>query len=102
MSTFSRLFNTPSIRRIGVAITWLPVAIFFNNHVAQLMWVKGPSMQPFLSPDYSCAGRKDIVLSIMHKPWENLQRGMVVAFWYAIFLVLERTGKLWFGVQYDV
>jgi inner membrane protease subunit 2 len=40
-------------------------------------------MQPFLSPDYTCAGRKDVVLSVMHKPWENLRRGMVVAFWYA-------------------
>ncbi|ORY69321.1 signal peptidase, partial [Leucosporidium creatinivorum] len=35
------------------ALGWIPVAVFFNDHVLSLATVKGRSMQPTLNPDSS-------------------------------------------------
>ncbi|CEJ57413.1 hypothetical protein PMG11_06107 [Penicillium brasilianum] len=67
----------------------IPICLFFSEHVAQIMWVKGPSMTPYLNEDYDQMQTKsDMVLVNMwslHRilPWKNdkrLERGMIVTF----------------------
>lgn len=67
----------------------VPVGIFFSEHVLQVMWVRGPSMTPYLNEDYAeMQTRSDMVLVNMWPwgsgwPWERrrrLERGMVVTF----------------------
>jgi len=57
------------------------MVILFNDYVAQLMWVNGPSMYPFLNTDYDSTTRKDVVFVKMWEPERELRRGMVVALW---------------------
>ncbi len=59
--------------------------IFFNDHIAQIMWVTGPSMYPFLNTDYNVSTRKQPVLVKMRNPAEGLKRGMIVSFWWVYF-----------------
>lgn len=71
----------------------IPIGIFFSEHVFQVMWVRGPSMTPYLNEDYERMHTKsDMVLVNMWPwggsgwPWERkrrLERGMVVTFRYA-------------------
>lgn len=71
----------------------IPIGIFFSEHVFQVMWVRGPSMTPYLNEDYETMHTKsDMVLVNMWPwggsgwPWERkrrLERGMVVTFRYA-------------------
>lgn len=67
----------------------LPIALFFSEHVFQVMWVRGPSMTPYLNEDYAeMHTRSDMVLVHMWPwgsswPWRQerrLERGMVVTF----------------------
>ncbi|ODM14850.1 hypothetical protein SI65_09602 [Aspergillus cristatus] len=68
----------------------IPIGIFFSEHVFQVMWVRGPSMTPYLNEDYETMHTKsDMVLVNMWPwggsgwPWERkrrLERGMVVTF----------------------
>lgn len=70
----------------------IPIGIFFSEHVFQVMWVRGPSMTPYLNEDYETMHTKsDMVLVNMWPwggsgwPWERkrrLERGMVVTFRY--------------------
>ena len=71
----------PALLTLTSILTWIPVLSFFHAHVAQLMWVTGPSMYPFLNTDYNTSTRKDVVWVNMWAPAEGLRRGMVVAFW---------------------
>ncbi|KZF23339.1 LexA/Signal peptidase [Xylona heveae TC161] len=61
-------------------ITWVPVFVFLHEHVYDLMWVRGPSMAPALSPDFHATGRRDVVGVNMWDAKANLERGMIVAF----------------------
>jgi len=81
------------VRRAGRTLRWLapmiPIALFFPEHVMQVMWVRGPSMTPYLNEDYDKSQTKlDMVLVNMW-PWgsiipfqkeRKLERGMVVTF----------------------
>ncbi|KAL1877685.1 hypothetical protein Plec18167_004651 [Paecilomyces lecythidis] len=66
----------------------VPIGLFFSEHVLQVMWVRGPSMTPYLNEDYAQMHTKsDMVLVNMWPwggwPWERrrrLERGMVVTF----------------------
>ncbi|KAK3687664.1 peptidase S24/S26A/S26B/S26C [Podospora appendiculata] len=60
--------------------TWLPVLIAFNSYVAQVTWIRGPSMYPFLNPHYNESLRKDLCLVSKWSPHRNLERGMIVVF----------------------
>ncbi|MCJ1245792.1 hypothetical protein MMC30_002996 [Trapelia coarctata] len=86
----SHLFRSPFFRRplvrttfltLGFVATCAPIAIFLNDNFAQLMWVNGPSMYPFLNTDYNSTTTKDVVFVNMWNPWKGLKRGMVVALW---------------------
>ena len=64
---------------IGYA-TWLPPLIWFNTYVAQVTFISGPSMYPFLNPQYNESLKKDLCLVYkLYAQW-NLDRGMVVTF----------------------
>jgi mitochondrial inner membrane protease subunit 2 len=53
----------------------------FNEHVMTLMWVRGPSMTPYLNEDYGeMQTKSDVMLVNLYEPARDLRRGMVVAF----------------------
>jgi inner membrane protease subunit 2 len=86
-------------RGVCALLPLIPISLFFSEHVLQVMWVKGPSMTPYLNEDYDQMHTKsDIVLVnmwSMHRilPWKNhrkLERGMVVTFRYRYVFVWFR------------
>ncbi|OJJ36520.1 hypothetical protein ASPWEDRAFT_97262, partial [Aspergillus wentii DTO 134E9] len=68
----------------------VPIGMFFSEHVLQVMWVRGPSMTPYINENYEqMRTASDMVLVNMWPwggggwPWERkrrLERGMVVTF----------------------
>jgi inner membrane protease subunit 2 len=93
-SRFSRLFKQAnahasllrdtSFYLFGFA-TWLPAFIFFNSHVAELSWINGASMYPYLNTDYNKNLKRDLCLNWKWKPLDGLRRGMIVTFWSVPF-----------------
>jgi inner membrane protease subunit 2 len=89
-----RFSTLPSpVRRACGALRWLapvlPVALFFPEHVMQVMWVRGPSMTPYLNEDYAQTQTKSDMVLVSMWPWgsimpfkkeRKLERGMVVTF----------------------
>ena len=71
-----------SRRLVGWA-TWVPLAICFNSFVAELTFIKGGSMYPFLNEDKDSTLRSDVALNWKLYPHYGLARGMVVTFKYA-------------------
>ncbi|GFF46802.1 mitochondrial inner membrane protease subunit 2 [Aspergillus lentulus] len=79
-----------TFRVLRILAPIIPIGIFFSEHVLQVMWVRGPSMTPFLNEDYeSMHTKSDMVLVNMWPfggagwPWERkrrLERGMIVTF----------------------
>ncbi|KAL4796206.1 peptidase S24/S26A/S26B/S26C [Aspergillus venezuelensis] len=82
-----------SLHTLGVLAPILPIGLFFSQHIAQILWVNGPSMTPYLNADYETMHtNRDVVLVNMWPfggagwglPWrENkrrIERGMVVLF----------------------
>ncbi|KAJ5668561.1 uncharacterized protein N7477_007131 [Penicillium maclennaniae] len=78
-------------RALRIFGTLVPIGLFFSEHVARLMWVRGPSMTPYLNEDYEQTQTKsDMILVSMWPygatwPWQRqikrrLERGMVVTF----------------------
>lgn len=82
-------------RGLRILAPIVPISLFFSEHVMQVMWVRGPSMTPYLNEDYHQNHTKsDMVLVSMMPyrvwPWERqrrLERGMVVTFRYVFYLV---------------
>lgn len=81
------------IRRAGRTLRWLaplvPIALYFPEHVMQVMWVRGPSMTPYLNEDYEQSQTKSDIVLVSMWPWGSiipflkapkLERGMVVTF----------------------
>ena len=72
----------------------IPIGIFFSEHVFQVMWVRGPSMTPYLNEDYEEMHTKSDMVLVNMWPWggagwpfggkRRLERGMVVTFRYVI------------------
>jgi len=67
----------------------LPISLFFSEHVAQIMWVRGPSMTPYLNEDYDQMQTKSDMVLVNMWPWawtfpwqrsKTLERGMIVTF----------------------
>lgn len=74
--TFSKAFAW----HLGRFLTWVPVAIFFNDNVADITLINGHSMSPFLNsrPDETTA--RDVCLNLKYSSQHNLKRGMIVTF----------------------
>lgn len=62
--------------------TWVPVVVTFNEFVAEVTNVTGPSMYPFLNAEKDQTLRRDLVLNWKFNAQNNLSRGMIVTFWY--------------------
>ncbi|KAK3318419.1 peptidase S24/S26A/S26B/S26C [Apodospora peruviana] len=60
--------------------TWLPPLICVKEYVADLTFINGPSMYPFLNPHYNESLRRDLCLTYKRYSWKNLKRGMIVIF----------------------
>jgi inner membrane protease subunit 2 len=83
-----------TFRVLRILAPIVPIGIFFSEHVLQVMWVRGPSMTPFLNEDYEAMHTKsDMVLVNMWPfggagwPWERkrrLERGMLVTFRWVV------------------
>lgn len=80
-----------TFRVLRVLAPIIPISLFFSEHVAQIMWVRGPSMTPYLNEDYDqMQTQSDMVLVNMWPwgpvfPWarsKRIERGMVVTFRY--------------------
>ncbi|KAF9893178.1 hypothetical protein FE257_012593 [Aspergillus nanangensis] len=79
-----------TFRVLRILAPIIPIGLFFSEHMLQVMWVRGPSMTPYLNEDYDQMHTKsDMVLVNMWPwggagwPWERkrrLERGMVVTF----------------------
>jgi hypothetical protein len=89
-SRLSRMFNrarmyAPDARDASFYLfgfaTWIPAFIFVNSHVAELSWIKGPSMYPYLNTDYNRTTKQDMCINWKWAPLKGLQRGMIVTFW---------------------
>ncbi|CAG7963530.1 unnamed protein product [Penicillium olsonii] len=95
LTTLRQRFSAlPSpIRRAGRTLRWLgpllPIALYFPEHVMQVMWVRGPSMTPSLNEDYEQSQTKSDIVLVNMWPWGSLipflkepklERGMIVTF----------------------
>ncbi|PKY05816.1 LexA/Signal peptidase, partial [Aspergillus campestris IBT 28561] len=79
-----------TLRTLRILAPLVPIGLFFSEHVSQIMWVRGPSMTPYLNEDYHAThSTSDMVLVNMWPfggggwPWQRsrrLERGMVVTF----------------------
>jgi mitochondrial inner membrane protease subunit 2 len=67
----------------------VPIGIFFSEHVLQVMWVRGPSMTPYLNENYAQMQTESDIVLVNVWPWgstwpwnraRRLERGMVVTF----------------------
>ncbi|PKS09045.1 hypothetical protein jhhlp_003658 [Lomentospora prolificans] len=67
-------------RRLVSWATWVPVAICFNTFVAEVTFIKGGSMYPFLNEDRDSTLRSDVALNWKLYPHLGLARGMIVTF----------------------
>lgn len=72
-------FGDVGLRLFGL-MTWIPVVILFNNNVAEVTTIHGPSMFPFFNEDYDRTLMPNVVLNYRWDPHANLKRGMVVTF----------------------
>lgn len=64
-----------------IVISWIPALIFFNTHVAEVQFVNGSSMYPYLNEDHNESLNMTCCLTSKWKPSNNLERGMLVSFW---------------------
>ncbi|KAJ5790113.1 uncharacterized protein N7518_007124 [Penicillium psychrosexuale] len=76
-------------RTLSWAVPMLPIALFIPEHVMQVMWVRGPSMTPYLNEEYEQTHTKSDMVMVNMWPWgsilpfkkeRKLERGMIVTF----------------------
>jgi inner membrane protease subunit 2 len=76
-----------------VIASWIPAAIFFKDNVGAIGEVGGESMYPYLNPTFNQGFAKDLCWISKRRPATNLQRGMIVTFWY-VYPWQSRIGSL--------
>jgi inner membrane protease subunit 2 len=72
-----------TFRALRILAPVIPIGIFFSEHVLQVMWVRGPSMTPYLNEDYAQMQTTSDMVLVNMWPWgsrRRLERGMVVTF----------------------
>jgi len=66
-------------------LTWplwaVPLVVFTNDNLIEIMSIEGRSMSPSLSPQYHDTGVMDYVLFRKFAPAADLRRGDVISFW---------------------
>ena len=64
-----------------IFLSFIPIAVFLDNHVVEPVLVRGPSMTPYLNEHYAeMQTSSDLVLLNKFEPAKELRRGMVVTF----------------------
>ncbi|KAG4437072.1 hypothetical protein IFR05_007447 [Cadophora sp. M221] len=61
-------------------LSWIPAAIFFNDHVGDIACINGPSMYPFLNPSFNEDLSRDFCWNNKLNPTKNLKRGMIISY----------------------
>ncbi|KAL4931052.1 putative mitochondrial inner membrane protease subunit Imp2 [Aspergillus undulatus] len=84
-----------TLRTLGVFAPILPMGLYFSKHAAQVLWVNGPSMTPYLNEDYETMHTNRDVVLVRMQPFRSfgaalglpgvdrrgrIERGMVVTF----------------------
>jgi mitochondrial inner membrane protease subunit 2 len=78
--TYAPTARDTSYMLLGFA-TWIPAFMFVNSHVAEVVWINGPSMYPYLNTDFHRTLKKDLCINWKWAPLEDIRRGMIVTFW---------------------
>lgn len=73
-------FRKDVSRYAWVTLTWIPIIVFFNNHVLELTSIRGPSMSPFFNERYHETTWPDLCLTWKWGAQQNLKRGQIVTF----------------------
>lgn len=73
---FTRDFS----RYLIVSLTWIPVAVFLNDHVFDITTIRGPSMAPFFNERHHETSWPDVCLTWKMFAQDDLQRGMIITF----------------------
>ena len=86
-SRIANMFTTSKMKSQAygsfIVISWIPALIFFNTHIAEVQFVNGSSMYPYLNEDHNNSLNMTCCLTYKWKPSQNLERGMLVSFWYS-------------------
>lgn len=97
------------VRALPLLATVVPIGMFISQHIYQIVWVRGPSMQPYLNEQYEQTTTEGDVVLVKMLPWFmwpwqkqariELQRGMIVTFPYVpptrvIGVVLMKSARL--------
>lgn len=77
----SRPFFREFLYKTFFFVSWVPPLIFFNDHVAEVALINGPSMYPYLNSTFNDGLRKDVCWVNKWNPGRKLERGMIVTFW---------------------
>lgn len=73
---FTRDFS----RYLIVSLTWIPVAVFLNDHVFDITTIRGPSMAPYFNERYNETSWPDVCFTWKVFAQDDLQRGMIITF----------------------
>jgi hypothetical protein len=74
--------------------SWIPLLICFNQYVAEVTFIRGPSMYPYFNPHYNESLKQDLCLVRKLYAQEGLKRGMIVVFRYGFStLTVQRAGQ---------
>lgn len=78
--------SKPYLRESGynllIFASWIPAVVFFNENVGEVHRITGASMYPYLNTNYNEGQSKDLCWVNKWNAGHNLQRGMLVSFWY--------------------
>jgi hypothetical protein len=81
-----RTFSRDFLYYLYVGSTWIPAAVMFQDWVAEITTVHGPSMYPFLNEDIDRTRRRDVILSFKWNARADLAKGMVITMRFAFSL----------------
>lgn len=79
-TAWRRPFAWDFSRRLLHWATWIPVVVYFNTFVAEVTFIRGGSMYPFLNGDKDSTLRRDVALNWKMYSHDRLARGMIVTF----------------------
>lgn len=75
--------SRPAVKSSLKVAAWIPVAIFYTQHIASVLAIEGRSMQPTFNPDDNMMHEDVVLLNRWAKVTNNFRVGDVVTFWYA-------------------
>lgn len=67
-------------RYLFISLGWIPVVIFVQDHVFEIVRIRGPSMSPFFNERHNETRLGDVCFAWKLYAQGNLDRGMIVTF----------------------